>query len=128
MQKTGPAQHKLPAALVLGEHLGADDVGRQQVGRELNPLKLQMQRLGKRVDQGRFAQAGHAFQEHVAAAHHGQQHMLDDVVLADDELADFIADAVESRDEALDRFAGLMFRGLHRPGSPGGSVRAAAGE
>ena len=86
----------------LDEDLRADDVRWQQVRRELNALELQMQRFGQRVDQGRFAKARNAFQQHMPAADHGGEHMLDDVMLADDEFGDFCAEFFEGFLEVRD--------------------------
>ena len=49
--------------------------------------KLQVQRLGERAHEQRLAQARHAFEQHVAAGDHGDDRMLDDLLLADDDLA-----------------------------------------
>ena len=55
------------AAAILLDHLGADDVGRHQVGRELDAVELEVDRLRERLDQQRLGEAGHAAQQHVAA-------------------------------------------------------------
>ncbi len=49
---------------------GPDDVGGQHVGRELQPLEMQRDAAGQRLQRQGFGQAGHAFQQHVAV---GQQ-------------------------------------------------------
>ncbi len=38
---------------------------------------------------------GNAFQQHVAAGEQADQHAIDDVLLADDDLADFLAHLIE---------------------------------
>jgi hypothetical protein len=53
-----------------------------------------MQRLGQRTDQQRFSQARHAFQQGMPAGEDCDQHLLDDLVLANDHLGQFIANAV----------------------------------
>jgi hypothetical protein len=70
------------------------DVARHQVGRELDSLEGQVQRLGKRADEQRFGQAGDTFQQCVAAGEHRHQHLLDDFALPDDDFGKFIAEAV----------------------------------
>ena len=56
--KIGPLLgDELAARLVVDD--GADDVGGQQVGRELNALELHLQRVGQRLDRQRLGQAGH---------------------------------------------------------------------
>ena len=49
-------------------------------------VELQLEHLRQRLDQQRLGQAGHADDQAVAADEQRQQHQLDDVVLADDEL------------------------------------------
>jgi hypothetical protein len=65
------------------------DVRRHQVGRELNPLEIEIEDVGDRLDQQRLRQAGHAGDEAMAAREERNQHLLDDFVLADDDLAQF---------------------------------------
>ncbi len=89
--ENGPAVGAEFAGLRLEDHR-ADDVARQEVGRELDPLELDPQRRAQRLDQQRLGQSGHALQEHVAAGEQGHEQPLDDGILADDGLADFIAE------------------------------------
>lgn len=56
----------------LDENLSANNVGRQQVGGKLHPLKLQVEGFGNGIDQGGFPQARHPFQQHVTA--HSKNH------------------------------------------------------
>ena len=82
-------EHHLPAAgrRVFLDDVGAGDVGRHQVGRELNAVNFSSSDLRQRRDQQRLRQAGHADDQAVAADEERQQHQLDDVVLADDAFA-----------------------------------------
>ena len=75
--------------MILVENLGAGDVRRHQVGRELDALEAQVENLRDRLDQQRLGEAGHAGDQAVAAAKHRHQHFVDDLVLADDHLAKF---------------------------------------
>ena len=77
---------------VLLDDVGAGDVGRHQVGRELDAAERQVQRAGQRADQQRLGQTRHAFQQAVAAAEQGDQQFLDHVVLADDHLRKLVED------------------------------------
>ena len=87
--KIGPFTKRSDAvAALLVEHFGAGDVGRHQVGRELDPLERQVEDLRDRLDQQRLGQAGHAGDQAVAAGEERHQHLVDDLVLADDDLAD----------------------------------------
>jgi hypothetical protein len=104
---------QLSAAFALGEDLRANNVGRQEVWRELDALKLDVKRFGKRVHKGRFAKAGNAFEQDMPAGDDRQEHVLDDLVLADNELADLAANPIECDDKPLDCFACLSFRYWH---------------
>ena len=97
LAKIGPGWNSncLPAVGRFEHDVGADHVGRHQVGRELDALELQVQRVGQRPDQQRLAQAGHAFEQHVAAGDQGGQRAVDDLLVADDHLADLAAQGVE---------------------------------
>ena len=88
---TGPGRNtSSPAA----QRHRAGEVGRQHVGRELHALEVDADRARERVREQRLGDAGHAFEQHVAAGGRtGEQH-LDDVVLADDDLADLAHDAI----------------------------------
>ena len=49
----------------------------------------------QRAQQRGLAQPGNAFEQHVAAGQQADQDAFDDVVLADDDLADFLAHLIE---------------------------------
>ena len=68
-------------------NLRTDQVTGQQVGSKLNATELSTQRLCQRVDHHRFGDAGNAFQQRMAVAQHGDQHFLQWVALAHDDLA-----------------------------------------
>ena len=76
------------AVLVLLEHLGADDVGRHQVRRELDPGERQVDDLRQGLQQHGLADAGDAFEEHVALGEQARDDGADQFTLADDDLAD----------------------------------------
>jgi hypothetical protein len=78
---------------ILLDDVGAGHVARHQVGRELDALEGQAQRVGQRVDEQGLGQARHAFEQAVPAGEHGHQHLLDDIALADDYLGQLLADA-----------------------------------
>ena len=69
LAKIGPGWNsKNVAALrALLHDVRADDVGRHQVGRELDARERQVQDVGERVHEARLADAGNAFEQHVAA-------------------------------------------------------------
>ena len=53
----------------------------------------------QRPDQQRLAQPGHAFEQHVAAGEQADQHVVDDVAVADDHLPDLGPKALEGGDK-----------------------------
>ena len=85
---------ELPRArpAVLLNHLRARDVGRHQVGRELNAAELQRQGLGQRADQQRLRQPRHAHQQAMPAGKHRHQQLLDHLPLPDNHLAQPLGD------------------------------------
>ena len=91
--RAGLEREALVAALVLGDHHRADDVGRHQVGRELDAREAQIERGGQRAHEHGLAEAGHAFEQRVAAGEQAGQHAVEDRALADDQLADLFAHA-----------------------------------
>ena len=88
--------------LVLLDHLGAGDVRGHQVGRELDPVVGQVERIGQRVDHQRLGQAGHADQQAVPAGEDRDQQLLEDRVLADDDLGHLALELGERVLEPLD--------------------------
>jgi hypothetical protein len=82
-------EHHLAAAGggVLVDDVGAGDVRRHQVGRELDAVELQVEDAGERRDEQRLREAGDADDETVAADEQRQEDQLDHVALADDALA-----------------------------------------
>ena len=92
LAKIGPGKNvNLPAGFgIVLKNVGAGDVGRHQVGRELHALKREMQYLRYGADEQRLGQAGDADKETMAAAEHGHKKLFDDVGLADDDLADLL--------------------------------------
>ena len=71
-QRAFPELDFLAALGLLDENRGALDVGGHHVGRELDPRKLQVERLAQRAHQHGLAEAGHAFEQDVAAGHAGR--------------------------------------------------------
>ncbi len=84
-----------PAGVAFLHHFGAGDVGRHQVGRELDALASRPITVPKRLDQLGLGQAGHADQQAMAARQQRHQRLLDHFVLTEDDLAHAGADARE---------------------------------
>ena len=117
------------AALLLVENLGAGDVGRHQVGRELDALEIEIEDVGQGLDQQRLGQSGHAGNQAMAAGEQRNQHLLHHVVLSDDHLAELRKNALASFGDALgaDRYRiresvhVVSSSGPRGPGGPGGN-------
>ena len=56
-------------------------------------------RARERADHRGLREAGHAFEQAMAAGEHGDDQLLDDLVLADDELAHLVGDLADRLDE-----------------------------
>ena len=78
-----------PAVGSFLEDLGAGDVGGHQVGGELDALELEVKDLGDGFDEQGFGEAGSAGDQAVAAGEEGDEDLLDDGFLADDDLGEF---------------------------------------
>ena len=63
----------------------ADEVGRHEVGRELDAAVGAAEHAGERAHGERLREAGHALEQHVAAGEQGDEDLLEHVVLADDD-------------------------------------------
>jgi hypothetical protein len=74
---------------------GADDVGRHQVRRELDPVELSADGARERLDGQRLGQAGHALDQDVPPRHQRDQQALQQHVLADDGLLDLVQDLLD---------------------------------
>ena len=91
--KIGPfTNSQRPAAVLFVEDLGAGDVRRHQIRRELNALEAEIENLGDRLDEQRLCQPGYARQQAVAAGEERDEHLLDDFVLSDDDFAQLAQD------------------------------------
>src|SRR5205085_8622694 len=88
----------LPAIRILDDDVRSDDVGGHQVGRELDSRERQLETLRQRLDQQRLAEAGHTFEQHVAARKHADKNVIDDLAVADDHLLYLPTQFPERRD------------------------------
>ena len=80
----GP-ERDLELAELLVEDPRPDDVGGDEVGRELDPLELAADRLGERLHGHRLGEPGDALDEEMAAREQRDDHPLEQGVLADDD-------------------------------------------
>ncbi len=95
-----PAGEEIAAPLVVDQ--GADEIGRQQVGGELDALEIDRQRLGQRLDRQGLGQARDAFDQHVAAGQQTDQQAIEQVVLPDDDPPQLGLDPLQGERFALD--------------------------
>jgi Ca-activated chloride channel family protein len=65
-----------------------DQVGREQVGGELNPIELAVDRGCKGLDRGGLRQARHSLEQHMPVGQQSDQQPREHMVLADQDLAD----------------------------------------
>ena len=83
---------ELQLAFALLEQLRADDVARHQIGRELDALETERQRLREAAHEQRLREARHADEQAVAARKKAHEQQPDDRLLADHDLAEFRGD------------------------------------
>ena len=88
------AERRPELARLLVVDARADQVGGDEVGRELDPLELAADRLGQGLDGHRLGQARHALDEDVAARQQRDDQPLEQVVLPDDDLLDLVEQAL----------------------------------
>ncbi len=83
MQKTGPSStSNVPVAGPVDAR--ADEVGRHQVGRELDALEGAAEHARGRADRERLRKTGHALDQEVAAREQAHEHALEHDVLPGD--------------------------------------------
>ena len=63
-------------------------------GRELDPLVAEIENLRQGLDQQRLGQPRHAGDQAMTAGEERHQHLIDDGVLTDDDLADLVEDTL----------------------------------
>ena len=88
--KTGPATEDHLRASGL-QDAGTENVGGHEVGSCLDAAELEPKHAAEQLDQQRLRDAGHAFNERMAAAEYGDEGLVDQFGLAGDDLADFRA-------------------------------------
>ena len=79
------------------ENVGADDVGRHEIGSTLHALKFQAQKMRERFDGERLGDSRHAFEQRVSAAQERDQTLGLEVVLSDDNFPHFVAYVAHER-------------------------------
>ena len=94
-----------PLAALLDEDVRAGDVGRHQVGRELDPVERAVDDVGDGPHEHRLAEAGNALEQHVAVGEQAGQRLSDELALADDHATDLALDRLRAFGERLGREA-----------------------
>ena len=97
LAKIGPGINciaRTAGGAIFFDDLGAGDVGRHQVGSELNAFEREIENVGDGADEQRLCESGHAGDDRVAADKEREQHLFDDFVLSDDGLSDFAQQAL----------------------------------
>ena len=72
----------------LFEHLAADDIGRHQVGGELDAARLEPEHDAHGLDQLGLGEAGQPHEQRMAAGEHGHERLLDHPLLSENDVAD----------------------------------------
>ncbi len=99
--------------LRLLQHFRAENIGRQQVGRELHAAGLQPEHAAERLDELGLGETRHADEQAVAAGEQRDERLFDHLVLAEDHAADGLAGAADFVERPL---GGLDDGGLQRDG------------
>jgi hypothetical protein len=94
--------------MVLFHDIGAGNVGRHQVGSELNATKLHLKSPRQRAGHQGLTQPRHAVQQDVAATQHPDQQRINDFVLADDDLGQFVLDLVTAAASSFKGGVGIV--------------------
>lgn len=102
------------AGFGLVEHVRAGDVRRHQIGRELNSFELHVENVRDRADDQCFGESRHADQQAVPAREDGRQNLLDDGILADDDLVQFGGHQLAAAAEFFQEFVEVTFLGQGR--------------
>src|SRR5215217_283972 len=101
-------------AVLLVQHLGAGNVRRHQVRRELDALEREIENLRHGLDQQRLRQARYAGDQAVPAGEEGHQDLVDDRVLADDDLPDLRQDALAPGSDPFGDRGDVRLRRVHQ--------------
>jgi hypothetical protein len=88
--------------LVVLQDVGAGDVHRHQVGRELDAAELQRHGFRELADQQRFREPRHAHQQAVPAGEETDRQPFDRVLLADDDPPQLLAEPGVNLAELID--------------------------
>ncbi len=101
--------------LIFFQHIRAGNVGRHQVGGELNPLEAHIENAGQGADHKCFGETWHPFEQAMAAGENGGEHLFDDFVLPDNHFLQFLLHNVAMLRKLGENFAQRALRlGIRR--------------
>ena len=119
--RAGDEAEALAAGAGVVEHLGAQNVGRHQVGRELHPFLGKTQDDAQGLGKAGLGQARHADQERMATGQERDQRVLDNALLTEDDPTDLLLDLIQLGDGRLDRGGNIgILVGDERHADPSG--------
>ncbi len=86
---------KFELVVLLIVYRNADDVGRQQIGRELDALESAVDRLRQRSGEHRFSDTGDVLDQHMTAREQTHEHVLDCFPFSNDGGFDILDECAE---------------------------------
>ena len=90
------------SALVLLQHLRAQNVRRHEVGRALDALHVEPEHDAERLDEARLGEARHADEEGMPSRQECDKGLIDDLLLAENDLAQALAHRQHALAQVLD--------------------------
>jgi hypothetical protein len=97
------ADDALPGRAILFDDLGAKDVRRHEVGRELNAVEFQIDRFGELLDEQCLRESWNTAQQAMSAGEKRDQDLAHDALLADDGLGELVLEPAGHFGDALER-------------------------
>ena len=124
LAKIGPGEVlELQLAVAFLQQFRTDDIARHQVGRELDALEAERERLGEAAHEQRLGKPRHADEQAMSARKQAHEQQADDRLLADHDLAEFRGDA---RIDFLHSLRGNIRRLSHFRGEATGAAGVCA--
>ena len=84
------SRYEIKRSVIYAVNVGAGDVGRHEVARELNAFEATGDALGEGLCEGCFSEPRHAFDENVSASEHCSYQETERVIFTDINFADFL--------------------------------------
>src|SRR5262249_18917094 len=91
---------------ILFENVGARDVARHEIRRELNAAEIEVHRLGDGAHHERLREPGYADEQRVASRDERHQDLVDDTLLPDDATPDLITQPLRGGNQRVTRARG----------------------